>query len=262
MVVTNDAPAFVLLGIAALERTDDVLAHEHFTRATELDPASPQAWFWRAKTAETLDEVIDSLTNASELQPENELVSGNLELAIQRREAQREAEKAAKAKSRSSEPTRYRAPGPATGRRASAAGTGTAGRASAVATGTAGRASAAGNRTGFPAIAPATAILALAGRTATAIVGLVRQLIALATAACGVVLVLSALPAPIRDAVGFQAPLAFDPALMTSMVHVPVQGGYDLGLAIPYVVGFLAVFLGLGTMGRNPSPRARNARFP
>jgi hypothetical protein len=38
-----------------------------------------------------------------------------------------------------------------------------------------------------------------------------------------------------------------------SLVHVPLGGGYDLGLTVPYAIGFLALFVGLGILRREPS---------
>jgi hypothetical protein len=76
-------------GIMALEAGDEALAYTLFRRATEQQPNDVRAWFWRAKTAESLDEVISCLERAHALEPANSQIKGNLDSAIQRREQAR-----------------------------------------------------------------------------------------------------------------------------------------------------------------------------
>ncbi|HET6319394.1 MAG TPA: dihydroxy-acid dehydratase, partial [Chloroflexota bacterium] len=65
-------------------------------------------WFWRAKNAETLDELIDCLERACKLEPDNEMLSANLALAMSRRDLARESEKAARAARRAAEGVSHR----------------------------------------------------------------------------------------------------------------------------------------------------------
>jgi hypothetical protein len=44
------------------------------------------------------------------------------------------------------------------------------------------------------------------------------------------------------------------------LVHVPLGGGYDLGLALPYALGFLAMFIGMSLLHRNIEP-SRGGRY-
>lgn len=72
-------------GIAALEAGHEEEAHELFRRAVQANPRAERAWFWRAKTAQTLEEVIECLEQALAIDPANEKVRMNLEWAQQRR---------------------------------------------------------------------------------------------------------------------------------------------------------------------------------
>lgn len=73
-------------GIAAVEAGHEAEAYTLFSQAVELNPLAERAWFWRAKTAQTLDEVIHCLQEALALDPTNEHIRTNLAWAIQRRE--------------------------------------------------------------------------------------------------------------------------------------------------------------------------------
>ncbi|MBI3980125.1 MAG: hypothetical protein HY331_18275 [Chloroflexi bacterium] len=73
-------------GLAALEMGDEETAHKRFVRATEVAPNSSRAWFWRAKTAPSLAEVIRSLERASAIDPANEKVRLSLAHAVDRLE--------------------------------------------------------------------------------------------------------------------------------------------------------------------------------
>jgi hypothetical protein len=96
---------------------------------------------------------------------------------------------------------------------------------------------------------------------------LLRAVLALAAFAMGGALVLAALPDQLRAEVsstlgvpwilaqiGAQGLSLPDASRLTSLVHVPLGDGYDLGLALPYALGFLAMFIGMGLMRREPSP--------
>jgi hypothetical protein len=179
--------------------------------------ADAREWFWRAKNAETLDDVVKCLERAHTLDPENEMVAFNLEWAKERREAQRQAARAKPPRQAlpSQQPTLYSAP----------------------------------RRSGF---------VRIVGAVVGAIVSLVRTSAALTALALGGALILSGLPARLRDelfsTVGTPTPWLPDSSGLTSLVHVPIGGGYDLGMAFPYAIGFLALFIGFGLLHRGPSP--------
>ena len=89
------AEALLARGIAAVNAGVD--GYPLFKAATKSDRTSVAAWFWRAKTAETLDEVVDCLMRANGLEPHNELIADNLAWASARRDASKTAEDAARA---------------------------------------------------------------------------------------------------------------------------------------------------------------------
>jgi hypothetical protein len=98
-------------------------------------------------------------------------------------------------------------------------------------------------------------------RLAAALIGLVRTSAGLVVLAVGGVVILAGLPASLRtdllSAVGGPpTPWLPDVSGLASLVHVPLGGGYDLGTAFPYAIGFLAVFIGFGLLHRQPSPNA------
>jgi hypothetical protein len=181
---------------------------------SEPPPSTANAWFSRAKTAETLDEVIDCLKRATALEPDNQLFASSLERAKERRDAHRQAAKAKPVAPAASGPMRIagRRPNP------------------------------------------------LAG-VANAIRASVRLALSITALLLGSAWLLSALPAPTRQALlsasGLQITWLPDPRGVTSLVHVPLGGGYDLGLAVPYAIGFLALFVGLGILRREPSLSGR-----
>jgi hypothetical protein len=187
-------------------------------------------WFWRAKNAETLDDVVECLEQAHALEPSNEMIAGNLEWATERRDAQRKAAKAAKHK-----PTNDRSPEPPL--RAHRGGPG------------------------------------LAIRSLALVLDLARAALAMAAFALGGIVLQSALPAVLKEelssAIGLTSLLAQtglpllelpDASRLTSLVHVPLGGGYDLGLALPYALGFLAMFIGMSLLHRNIEP-SRGGRY-
>lgn len=89
-------------GVAALDSGQDTLAYQLFLKATEqstklVDKAAPEertqhtslmtrAWFWRAKTAETVDEVVQTLEQALRYEPDNLQIQAHLAWARQRLE--------------------------------------------------------------------------------------------------------------------------------------------------------------------------------
>ncbi|TAK27610.1 MAG: hypothetical protein EPO21_23880 [Chloroflexota bacterium] len=78
------------LGLLALERGDEEAAYRLFTRATELDPGSEKAWFWRAKTATGLAELVSCLERALAINPNNQKVKSNLVWALERLEREQQ----------------------------------------------------------------------------------------------------------------------------------------------------------------------------
>src|SRR6266542_2592673 len=144
-------------GIAALEAGHEVEARALFKRATELDSRAARGWFWRAKTADSLDEVIACLERANGLEPDNALIASNLVLTAQRREALR--------------------------------------------------------TNPVPVTLP------------------------------------PGLRAAITDSSGLQSLPLPDARALTGLVQLAPVGGYELGSALPYGIGFLALFIGLGLLG-------------
>lgn len=71
-------------GVAALKLGNEEAAYRSFVAACEANPQSELAWYWRAKTAETLDEVISSLEQALAINPDNPKVQADLESARRR----------------------------------------------------------------------------------------------------------------------------------------------------------------------------------
>lgn len=67
-------------GIRCIDDGKEDEAYVCFCKAVEKDPDSARAWFWRAKTGRTLDEIVYCLGRALELDPENRLVAANLAL--------------------------------------------------------------------------------------------------------------------------------------------------------------------------------------
>jgi hypothetical protein len=105
-------------GVAALEGGDDAAAYTQFARATKVQPNDVRAWFWRAKTAETLDEVIACLQRAQKLEPTSSQIRASLEWAVRRREQARAPDaprpiRQPERQPRTSAPASLRAPSPA-----------------------------------------------------------------------------------------------------------------------------------------------------
>ncbi|MFI5267127.1 MAG: hypothetical protein ACHQ7M_07100 [Chloroflexota bacterium] len=86
-------------GLATLDRGQESLAYHIFAKATEqraprgagetYADAMKRAWFWRAKTAETIEEVVLSLEKALQYEPGNLQMQAHLAWARQRLERER-----------------------------------------------------------------------------------------------------------------------------------------------------------------------------
>ncbi|MHB8619702.1 MAG: hypothetical protein ACYDAG_09045, partial [Chloroflexota bacterium] len=83
------ADALVAEGLVELDRGEEALAYHLFVKATECPNAGQQAWFWRAKTAETLDDLVTSLERGLSLDPGNVQMQAHLAWASQRLDRQR-----------------------------------------------------------------------------------------------------------------------------------------------------------------------------
>jgi hypothetical protein len=219
-----------VVGARLVPPQDDHAMDARIVTVDDDNAVGAREWFWRAKNAETLDDVVECLEQAHALEPSNEMIAGNLEWATERRDAQRKAAKAAKHK-----PTNDRSPEPPL--RAHRGGPG------------------------------------LAIRSQALVLDLARAALAMAAFALGGIVLLSALPAALKEelssAIGLTSLLAQtglpllelpDASRLTSLVHVPLGGGYDLGLALPYALGFLAMFIGMSLLHRNIEP-SRGGRY-
>jgi hypothetical protein len=82
--------------VALLQRGREDEAYSAFKQATKRH-GGPAAWFWRAKTARTLDEVVHCLERAAAVDPGNEQVAQNLTAARARLAAAKAAPKTVKA---------------------------------------------------------------------------------------------------------------------------------------------------------------------
>lgn len=77
-------------GLAAAECGDEDEANRLFSRATELDPDCEAAWSWRARTATSLTELIWCFERALAINPENVRVKSDLISAMERRETEQQ----------------------------------------------------------------------------------------------------------------------------------------------------------------------------
>mgnify|MGYP001464082031 CR=1 FL=1 len=93
-------------GVRTLDLGQEGLAYHIFAKATqqraprgipaaELVDVMKRAWFWRAKTAETVDDVVFSLEKALELEPGNLQMQAQLAWAKQRLEREQKVNSAA-----------------------------------------------------------------------------------------------------------------------------------------------------------------------
>lgn len=114
--VTSAVPVAELLGqgVAALDEGNEEKARAIFVSATEAYPRSQEAWFWRAKMADGLDELITDLQTALDVEPTNAKVKADLDWANHRRERKlKMVELAARrvaVESRSAAPVDYKEP--------------------------------------------------------------------------------------------------------------------------------------------------------
>lgn len=197
----------VTAGIAALEAGDEAEAHRLFTFATESDQRDVSAWFWRAKTSQTLDEVVDCLQNAAVLDPHNVQIGENLRRAQQRLEV-------ALAGPIGQPVTTEVAPDPLP--------------------------------EGLRGPRPKPLVMRL-------MLNLVSAALAFGAFAMAAAWLLTALPAEMLQSIPF--PGILDGGLgratrLTNLIHFSLAGGYDLGSALPFGIGFLAVFIGIGLLNR------------
>jgi hypothetical protein len=196
-------------GIRALEAGDETAAYALFRRATERQPRDLRAWFWRAKTADSLDEVITCLEKALALEPANTQVKANLDSAMHRREQARAQKAASKSKPVPTSPLAARH----------------------------------GSR-GLRAFV----------QLGYSLRELTRTLTAVAAFGVGAAWLLSALPPELRQAVSAAGGLASLPVPDAATVFaqlplsLPVLDGYATTSALPYGLGFLGEFIGLGLL--------------
>ena len=202
--------------LEAEPRVVEAVIAEEVVPPTVYTEPSPQRetareWFWRAKNADTLDELVQCLERASALDPTNEMIATNLEWAKERLEAQRQAAKAKQPRE---------------------------------------------TVTAQPALYSARRKNPLK-QMASAVLNLVRVVAALGVIGAGVVVVVGALPVQLKNSL--QTPIELpDTSGLVELVHVPLGGGYDLGMALPYALGFLALFIGMGLLQREPSLAGRH----
>jgi hypothetical protein len=191
-------------GIAAVEAGDEGLGYRLFRKATEVDRRAIRAWFWRAKTAQTLDEVVACLRCALELDPANEQIQANLLSAQQRREPP------------------------------------------------AGSAATAPSATPVLLKMPRSASPRLAHTALRWCVELARTATAMAAFVVAAAWLLSALPDELRSAIlasgGLTTLPVPDASMLSGLVHMTLAGGYEVGSALPYVLGFLGLFVGIGLL--------------
>src|SRR5579884_3079171 len=82
---------FVLDGLKALRTGNEEAAHRCFVLATEHAPSSEIAWYWRARTGETIDEVVACLEEITRLNPGDAQARADLDAVRRRKETQRVA---------------------------------------------------------------------------------------------------------------------------------------------------------------------------
>ncbi|MDP2659167.1 MAG: tetratricopeptide repeat protein [Dehalococcoidia bacterium] len=81
------ASVLVDQGLKAMDEGNEDRAHHLFAAATDSDRSSETAWFWRAKTATDLAEVITCLRRVLELNPDNQKAQASLRWATDRQRA-------------------------------------------------------------------------------------------------------------------------------------------------------------------------------
>jgi hypothetical protein len=203
---TTNEHELVHEGIAALEAGHDLDAYQLFKRATQADKRDLRAWYWRAKTSETLNEVIDCLERAYALDQDNEQIASNLASARERQQALKNRPPAS-----SNVNAAEAAPGVWLRRRPT-----------------------------------------FAQRAIRFVIELGRIQTALAAFAVGAVWLLTALPPALRTTIlgvsGLSSLSLPDTSRLTELAHLSLTSGYDVGSALPFAIGFLALFVGVGLM--------------
>jgi twitching motility two-component system response regulator PilG len=84
MTATIEPEQLLREGIAAARSGDKVKTRELMQQVTELDPQNQTAWLWRANCAETAEESLDCLRNASAINPNHEATRNALPDALVR----------------------------------------------------------------------------------------------------------------------------------------------------------------------------------
>jgi hypothetical protein len=91
--MNDNNSALLKEGLEAMRLGDEEAAHERFAAASEAHPEELLAWYWRAKTADTVDEVVSSLERALIIEPHHDKISADLAWArerLARKQAQEE----------------------------------------------------------------------------------------------------------------------------------------------------------------------------
>ncbi len=83
------APKLLQQGISAMDAGNEDRAYQYFASATKADASNEAAWFWRAKTAVDLVEVIACLDRVLEINPRNEKATASLDWALDRQRMDR-----------------------------------------------------------------------------------------------------------------------------------------------------------------------------
>jgi tetratricopeptide (TPR) repeat protein len=210
-------------GIAAFEAGHEAEAHELFKQAAERNPRAERAWFWRAKTAQTLDEVIQCLERALELDSSNHKIKANLAWARQRRDRDKLIASAAQPGSR---PTSSQAQRPTPGVQ--------------------------GPPTSVKGPWPGPL-----GPVFAALLGLARAAGTAAAIVLGAAWIAGGLPAELRrtleaanTAGAFDLLPIVDWSVLTDRTRLELVSNYNVLSAIPFVLGFLALLVGAGLLNR------------
>ena len=84
MTATNEPELLLREGIAAARGGDKAKTRELMQQVTELDPQNQTAWLWRANCAESVEESLDCLRNATAINPNHEATHNALPDALVR----------------------------------------------------------------------------------------------------------------------------------------------------------------------------------
>ena len=84
MTATTEPEQLLREGIAAARSGDKAKTREIMQQVTELDPQNQTAWLWRANCAESAEESLDCLRNASAVNPNHEATRNALPDALVR----------------------------------------------------------------------------------------------------------------------------------------------------------------------------------